>query len=120
MQNIAFRFRSDPIRSDPLPMKIFTRISLLFLLISSSSGCLSPIALSKAAEVYDDAAIRAESKQLLTNIARAQHHEPLTFERSGTFPASAISPEGLFKTIDKDFTVNHDGEKNTYTLNAPS
>ncbi|MBY0474306.1 MAG: hypothetical protein K2Q13_04485 [Nitrosomonas sp.] len=69
-------------------MKIFTRISLLLLFISSSSGCLSPIALSRAVEVYDDAAIRAESRQLLTNIARAQHHEPLHFTRVSSIAAT--------------------------------
>jgi len=42
--------------------------------------------------------------------------EPLTFERSWTIPASAISPEGLFQAIEKDFTMNHDEEKNSYTL----
>ncbi len=69
-------------------MKILPRISLLFIFISSSSGCLSPIALSRAVEVYDDAAIRAESKQLLTNIARAQHHEPLHFTQISSIAAT--------------------------------
>ncbi len=43
------------------------------------SGCLSPISLTRAVIAYDDAIIDAQSKQLLINIARAQHHEPIHF-----------------------------------------
>ncbi|UVT17650.1 MAG: hypothetical protein H8K04_09020 [Nitrospira sp.] len=43
------------------------------------SGCLSPISLNRAVIAYDDAIIEAQSKQLLINIARAQHHQPIHF-----------------------------------------
>ena len=49
-------------------MKRLARVLLLLFVISTLSGCLSPIVLNRAVEVYDDAAIRAESKQLLINI----------------------------------------------------
>ncbi|MBP9872095.1 MAG: hypothetical protein KBC53_11495, partial [Nitrosomonas sp.] len=42
--------------------------------------------------------------------------EPLTHERNWTIPVGAISAEGLFQAIEKDFTVSHDQHKGTYTL----
>src|SRR5687768_3342830 len=54
---------------------------VLLYLISAMvlSGCASPIALNRAVSAYDDAITSAASKQLLTNIARAHHHQPLHF-----------------------------------------
>lgn len=43
------------------------------------SGCLSPISLTRAVIAYDDAITESQSKQLLVNIARAQHHQPIHF-----------------------------------------
>jgi hypothetical protein len=43
------------------------------------SGCLSPITLNRAVIAYDDAITESHSKQLLINIARAQHHQPIHF-----------------------------------------
>src|SRR5688572_20339677 len=43
------------------------------------SGCLSPITLNRAVVAYDDAVTSASAKQLLINIARAQHHQPIHF-----------------------------------------
>ena len=43
------------------------------------SGCLSPITLTRAVIAYDDAITESQSKQLLLNIARAQHHQPIHF-----------------------------------------
>lgn len=43
------------------------------------SGCLSPVTLTRAVIAYDDAITEAHSKQLLLNIARAQHHQPIHF-----------------------------------------
>ncbi len=43
------------------------------------SGCLSPIALNRAVVAYDEAVTHALSKQLLINIVRAHHHEPIHF-----------------------------------------
>lgn len=52
----------------------FTGLSLTLL-----SGCLSPITLNRAVIAYDDAITESQSKQLLVNIARAQHHQPIHF-----------------------------------------
>ena len=50
-------------------------VSCLLLL----SGCLSPITLTRAVIAYDDAITDSQSKQMLVNIARAQHHQPIHF-----------------------------------------
>ena len=42
-------------------------------------GCLSPVTLTRAVIAYDDAITESQSKQLLINIARAQHHQPIHF-----------------------------------------
>ena len=41
--------------------------------------------------------------------------EPLTFERSWTIPASAVSAEG-FQSLQKEFTVRYNQKEGTYTL----
>ncbi len=66
----------------------FLRLLLLLLLLSMLFGCLSPITLNRAVVVYDEAVASAESKQLLTNIARAQHHEPIHFTRVSNIAAT--------------------------------
>ena len=43
------------------------------------AGCLSPITLNRAVTAYDEAITEAISKQLLINIARAHHHQPVHF-----------------------------------------
>lgn len=43
------------------------------------TGCVSPLALNRAVGAYDEAITTAASKQLLLNIARAHHHQPLHF-----------------------------------------
>jgi len=43
------------------------------------SGCLSPITLNRAVGAYDDAIVSAATKQLLMNIARAHHNQPVHF-----------------------------------------
>lgn len=50
-------------------------LSLPYLL----AGCLSSTALHHAVSAYDDAITAAISRQLLTNIARASHHQPIHF-----------------------------------------
>ena len=52
------------------------------------SGCLSPIALNRAVISYDKAVSTADSKQLLLNIARAQHHEPVHFTQVSNIAAT--------------------------------
>lgn len=58
-------------RLSAVPCLLF---GLLFL-----SGCLSPVTLTRAVIAYDDAITESQSKQLLVNIARAQHHQPIHF-----------------------------------------
>lgn len=43
------------------------------------SGCVSPITLNRAVGAYDEAITSAASKQLLMNIARAHHRQPIHF-----------------------------------------
>jgi len=43
------------------------------------TGCLSPITLNRAVIAYDDSVTDSIAKQLLINIARAQHHQPVHF-----------------------------------------
>ncbi len=64
------------------------RLLLLLLLIFMLSACLSPITLNRAVVVYDQAVTNAESQQLLINIARAQHHEPIHFTRVSNIAAT--------------------------------
>ena len=54
-------------------------ISLAFIYLTLLSGCLSPVTLTRAVITYDDAITESQSKQLLMNIARAQHHQPIHF-----------------------------------------
>ena len=61
----------------PLLCRLFSLLGILWLTILS--GCLSPISLNRAVIAYDDAITEAQSKQLLVNIARAQHHQPIHF-----------------------------------------
>lgn len=65
-------------------MRLHWRPSVFFLWIgfvdlAALSGCLSPVTLTRAVIAYDDAITDAQSKQLLINIARAQHHQPIHF-----------------------------------------
>ena len=69
-------------RSDSVRRTIHARgrISLVGLLaVLSLAGCLSPPTLNRAVLAYDEAITDAISKQLLINIARAHHHEPIHF-----------------------------------------
>ncbi|OQW33387.1 MAG: hypothetical protein A4E19_02960 [Nitrospira sp. SG-bin1] len=50
-----------------------------FIYLAALSGCLSPVTLTRAVIAYDDAITESQSKQLLVNIARAQHHQPIHF-----------------------------------------
>ena len=43
------------------------------------SGCVSPLALNRAVVAYDEAVTDAGSQQLLINIVRAHHRQPLHF-----------------------------------------
>jgi hypothetical protein len=54
-------------------------ISFAVVCLTALSGCLSPVTLTRAVIAYDDAITESQSKQLLVNIARAQHHQPIHF-----------------------------------------
>ncbi|TKB62900.1 MAG: hypothetical protein E8D48_06240 [Nitrospira sp.] len=54
----------------------------------SLSGCLSPITLTRAVIAYDEAITESQSKQLLVNIARAQHHQPIHFTGASNVAAT--------------------------------
>jgi hypothetical protein len=49
------------------------------LVVLNLAACLSPPTLNRAVLAYDEAITDAISKQLLINIARAHHHEPIHF-----------------------------------------
>lgn len=49
------------------------------LLGTSVSGCASTIALDRAVVAYDTTTTESVSKQLLLNIARARHNQPMHF-----------------------------------------
>ena len=54
--------------------------SLVWIMpVLALSGCLSPITLNRAVGAYDDAIVSAGAKQLLMNIARAHHNQPVHF-----------------------------------------
>ncbi len=60
--------------------KSLARLTLAGVLCSLAvTGCLSPITLTRAVTAYDEAVTEALSKQLLINIARAHHHQPVHF-----------------------------------------
>ncbi|MDN5881282.1 MAG: hypothetical protein L0H75_04270 [Nitrosospira sp.] len=52
------------------------------------AGCVSPIALNRAVVAYDVAIVNAASKQLLMNIARAHHNQPIHFSGVSNVAAS--------------------------------
>lgn len=64
------------------------RLQLCAIFVVTLSGCLSPITLNRAVNAYDEAVVNADAKQLLVNIARAQHHQPLHFTRVSTIAAT--------------------------------
>lgn len=49
------------------------------LAVMGSVGCASPIALDRAVMAYDTTTTESVSKQLLLNIARARHNQPMHF-----------------------------------------
>lgn len=64
----------------PIHLRITRLTGLLGLAaVLSAAGCLSPPTLNRAVLAYDEAITDAISKQLLINIARAHHHEPIHF-----------------------------------------
>lgn len=56
-----------------------TPVLVLLITLPGLTGCLSPIALDHAAMAYNQSTADVLSKQLLLNIARAKHNEPIYF-----------------------------------------
>ena len=88
-----------------------TGLTLLIML----TGCLSPIALNRAVIAYDDAVTDVVSQQLLINIVRAHHRQPIhftgvsniaatfTFQASaGAAPAAAVKKTTVEADADAD------------------
>lgn len=69
--------RSDPVRGTIQAGWLRSLVGLLAVL--SLAGCLSPPTLNRAVLAYDESITDAISKQLLINIARAHHHQPVHF-----------------------------------------
>ena len=59
-------------------MHLFRYVALI-LFSQGLSGCLSPLALDNMSLAYNEVTANDISKQLLLNIARAQHNEPIHF-----------------------------------------
>jgi hypothetical protein len=67
---------------------VMLRILFCIACIFTLAGCLSPITLNRAVIAYDEAVSKAESEQLLINIARAQHHQSIHFTRVPSIAAT--------------------------------
>jgi hypothetical protein len=68
-------------------MQFFRYVALIFL-SQGLSGCLSPLALDNMSLAYNEATANDISKQLLLNIARAQHNDPIHFSGISNFAAT--------------------------------
>ncbi|MBP6367530.1 MAG: hypothetical protein KBA82_03675 [Nitrosomonas sp.] len=55
------------------------RLLTCLMMLMMLTGCLSPLALNRAVLAYDDAVTDAASQQLLINIVRAHHRQPIHF-----------------------------------------
>ena len=55
------------------------RLLLCVVILGILAGCVSPMALNRAVIAYDDAVTDALSQQLLINIVRAHHRQPVHF-----------------------------------------
>ncbi len=62
-----------------LPKAAVVRLLACLMIPGILAGCVSPIALNRAVIAYDDAVTDALSQQLLINIARAYHRQPIHF-----------------------------------------
>lgn len=71
--------RTRPAFTWPSPTWHFVYLAPWLILALALAGCVSPIALNRAVLAYDEAITSAASKQLLMNIARARHHQPVHF-----------------------------------------
>ncbi|WP_350113702.1 hypothetical protein [Nitrosomonas sp.] len=65
---------AHPAQQNRLP-----RLWLCLFILITLTGCFSPMALNRAVLAYDDAVTDAVSQQLLINIVRAYHRQPIHF-----------------------------------------
>ena len=86
MARITSQLQGETCRSLCNPSPLFStsiRLILNRFLVAvlgvSVSGCVSAIALDRAVVAYDRTAVELVSKQLLLNIARARHNQPMHF-----------------------------------------
>ena len=63
-------------------------LAAVVVAILGTSGCASTIALDRAVIAYDITATESVSKQLLLNIARARHNEPMHFTTISSIAAT--------------------------------
>lgn len=61
------------------PGVALTALAVVTAALANLPGCASPIALDRAVMAYDATTADSVSKQLLLNIARARHNQPLHF-----------------------------------------
>src|SRR4030095_6468144 len=86
MARIMSQLHGETCRSFCPPSPLFStsiRLILNWFLVAvlglSISGCISTIALDLAVVAYDKTTAEIVSKQLLLNIARARHNQPMHF-----------------------------------------
>ena len=74
---------AQPLRAWAGQVRVSTRLTILEVLglvvLSSLTGCLSPIAMHRAVIEYDRTVSYVEADLLLLNIARARYHRPVHF-----------------------------------------
>lgn len=74
LSTAMFLKNASKIQSNHLPV-----VRALAVTCCLSLSCLSPVTLNRAVMTYDESVTNTLSQQLLLNIARAQHHQPLHF-----------------------------------------
>jgi hypothetical protein len=84
---IASMLLSFPLKFYASMHHTFTRL-LLVALGFNLSGCVSTIALDRAVMAYDRTVVELVSKQLLLNIARARHNQPIHFTAISSIAAT--------------------------------
>lgn len=75
---------------------------MVAILASAVAGCVSPVAMDRAVAAYDTTSSESISKQLLVNIARARHNQPMHFTAvsniAATFKFTASAALGAAQT----------------------
>lgn len=79
---------SIAIRRTPIAIHYILSSALLVGLSFSASGCVSVIALDHAVGAYDRTVVKLVSEQLLLNIARARHNQPIHFTAISSIAAT--------------------------------